>query len=280
MSRFQNIIVAVDGSGSSEQMTQTLLKLPLFGGSKITLLHAVPSQISAEQMRSAWEKGQKVLAAALDGLVVQPGVPVTTQLIEGDPKVVVCDVAQSLPDPLIVMGSRGQNRLAAILQNSVSQYVFQLASCPMLLVKDDIFIKQTNRVLVALDGSAGAQRAFELAVMLIRDVPGGQLSLVKVQLDTNNVSDDPILTKAIDTLKRQHIAHRVFTAIGDPGTEIIRVAGESGADLLVMGSPDRRPSVARNLPDLDRLLGKSTSDYVRVHAECPVLMVRSSQDKD
>lgn len=53
-----------------------------------------------------------------------------------------------------------------------------------------------------------------------------------------------------------------------------RIAADTNADLLVLGSPDRRPSIARSLPDLDRLLGTSLSDYVRVYAECPVLFVR------
>jgi nucleotide-binding universal stress UspA family protein len=46
--------------------------------------------------------------------------------------------------------------------------------------------------------------------------------------------------------------------------------------LLILGSPDRRPSIAKGLPDLDRLLGTSVSDYVRVYANCPVLMARSA----
>lgn len=42
------------------------------------------------------------------------------------------------------MGSRGLGRLQAILENSVSQYVFQLTSRPMLLVKDDIYVKKSG----------------------------------------------------------------------------------------------------------------------------------------
>jgi nucleotide-binding universal stress UspA family protein len=46
-------------------------------------------------------------------------------------------------------------------------------------------------------------------------------------------------------------------------------------DLLMLGSPDRRPQIGKNLPDLDRLLGGSLSDYVRVYANCPVLLERT-----
>jgi nucleotide-binding universal stress UspA family protein len=60
-----------------------------------------------------------------------------------------------------------------------------------------------------------------------------------------------------------------------PGPAICRIAEKTKADLLVLGSPERRPSIAKGLPDLDRLLGTSLSDYVRVYANCPVLLARS-----
>ena len=60
------------------------------------------------------------------------------------PKDTVCQVAEEENSDLIIMGSRGLNRLESILSNSVSQYVFQLTSRPMLLVKDDVDIKRTK----------------------------------------------------------------------------------------------------------------------------------------
>ena len=60
---------------------------------------------------------------------------------------------------------------------------------------------------------------------------------------------------------------------GNPAQEICAAVEDGNSDLLVLASPDRRPSVARNLVDLDKLLGSSISDYVRVKAPCPVLLV-------
>jgi nucleotide-binding universal stress UspA family protein len=37
--------------------------------------------------------------------------------------------------------------------------------------------------------------------------------------------------------------------------------------------------VARGLVDIDRLLGSSVSDYIRVHAPAPVLLVRAPEAK-
>jgi nucleotide-binding universal stress UspA family protein len=55
------------------------------------------------------------------------------------------------------------------------------------------------------------------------------------------------------------------------------VAEEINADMLVIASQDRRPLVARGLVDLDKLLGGSVSDYIRVHAPAPVLLVREPE---
>ena len=59
---------------------------------------------------------------------------------------------------LIIMGSRGLGLLQAILENSVSQYVFQLTTRPMLLVKDDIYVKKLRKIMVAVDNSEASKQ--------------------------------------------------------------------------------------------------------------------------
>jgi nucleotide-binding universal stress UspA family protein len=203
-------------------------------------------------------------------------------LRQGDPKTVVCEVADELNADLIIMGSRGLKRLQSILENSVSQYVFQLASHPMLLVRDDILVRRINRVMVALDRSESARESLRLALFLTRDIKGGQLILAHVQSEASTAGTrtidpekDPVIAPAIAEARKFGVAYRAVARIGKAGEEICQIAKETNADLLILGSPDRRPSIAKALPDLDRLLGGSTSDYVRVYADCPVLLTRS-----
>jgi nucleotide-binding universal stress UspA family protein len=66
---------------------------------------------------------------------------------------------------------------------------------------------------------------------------------------------------------------------GDIGRGVCAVAADEKADLLVIASQDRRPLVARGLVDIDRLLGSSVSDYIRVHAPAPVLLVREPEGR-
>lgn len=270
------ILIAVAGLGKCEEMLNMLLEIPSVERASVTLLHVFPAKSSAGDMAEKLEKGGQILAEAVKALKLPPE-QVNVRLRQGDPKNVVCEVADEEGSDLIIMGSRGLRGLKAVLDNSVSQYVFQLTSRPMLLIKDDIYVKRLNRIMVALDGSPAAQYCLDLAIFLAKDINGAQLILCHINPNTpiDNPEVDPVLVPAVAAAKQRGINYRCMTSSGKAGPEICRVAEEVNADLLIIGSPDRRPSIARGVVDLDRLLGNSQSDYVRVNVNCPVLMART-----
>ncbi|NJN56782.1 MAG: universal stress protein [Leptolyngbyaceae cyanobacterium SL_5_9] len=279
----EKILLASSGTGQSEEMLKALMEIPSIQRATVNVLHVVPPQASADAMTQKWEDGGKTLAVAIQTLELDPN-RTTAMLREGDPKDVVCRVAEEIDADLIIMGSRGLKRLQSILENSVSQYVFQLASRPMLLVRDDVYVRKINRIMVAMDKSDSAQASLKLALVFLRDIKGGQLVLVhanpdlKVKRDEVEVdpNQDPVLLPAIAEAKKLGINYRCVAPVGKPGARICQIADELNVDLLVLGSPERRPSIAKALPDLDRLLGQSLSDYVRVYANCPVMLVRTA----
>lgn len=279
----EKILLADSGIGNTEAMMKVLMEIPLIQRATVTVLHVVPPQVSAEGMTAKWEAGGRTLATAISTLNLDPS-HVTAMLREGDPKDVVVKVADEINADLIVMGSRGLQGLKAILDNSVSQYVFQLSSRPMLLVKDDLYsVRPVKRALVALDKSDSAKEGLKLAINLLRDVSGSELVLVhsvsnlkarpfdETEPDPNQ---DPVLVAAAKEAKQYGIGYKLVAPEGKAGRRICQLAEDMNVDLLILGSPDRRPSIAKGMPDLDRLLGESLSDYVRVYAPCPVLLTR------
>lgn len=292
----QKVLVAVSGLGHAEEMLKTLSELPAMKQANVTILHVVPAQTSADAMTVKWEEGGKILANAIQYLSLDPS-RVSSILRQGEPKDVVCQVADEMDADLIIMGSRGLKRLQSILSNSVSQYVFQLSSRPMLLVKDDIYVKKINRVMVAMNDSDSAKECLRLAMFLLRDVTGGELLLANVNTEWKgktaptkeiNQNENPVLANALAEAKKYGVNARcvvgggssgqegMMTSSGRAGQEICRMADDYNVDLLLIGSPDRRPSIAKSFVDLDRLLGASLSDYVRVNATCPVLLARTA----
>jgi nucleotide-binding universal stress UspA family protein len=278
----EKILYADSGTGHTQEMLQVLMDIPAIRKATITVLHVVPPQITADALTGKWEEGSRILGKILEEVKIEPS-KVSTILRQGEPKDVVCQVADEIGADLILMGSRGLKRLEAILENSVSQYVFQLTNHPMLLVKDDIYVKKIKRVMIALDKSPASDYALDLALYLLRDYPDAELILARVNPDLKpeyapssqrEMEENPVVGAAVAKVRRFGVPYRSVVTGGKPGEQICKLVDDYGVDLLFLGSPDRRPSVAKSLPDLDRLLGTSLSDYVRVNANCPVLLAR------
>ncbi len=279
----KNILLADSGIGNTREMMKKLMEIPSIERSRITILHVVPSQSTASAMTEYWQAGGKTLAEAVTELNLDPA-QVNAVLREGEPKDVVGKVADEIDAGLVVMGSRGLKGLKAIIGNSVSQYVFQLSSRPMLLVKDDLYsVQSIKRILVAIDKSDSAKQSLQVAIDLARDIEGSEIILVHSVSKLNvkltdaiqaSPENDPVLADAIAKVRQMGIKYRCVAPDGKPGVRICELADQLNVNLLILGSPDRRPSIAKGMPDLDRLLGESLSDYVRVYANCPVLLTR------
>lgn len=276
-SMFKKILLAVSSTGKAEEMLQMLLKTEALTTTQVTILTVTPQPTGSDQTDSQHQEAVQRLEAAQRSLPLPAG-QVSTLLRPGDPKTVVCEVAEEIDADLIIMGSRGLKRLQSILQNSVSQYVFQLSSRSMLLVKDDIFITRINRIMVAFNADNPSDQSLALALELLREIPGGELLLAHTGSTAGRTAadQDPALAGAIAQAKRLGVNYRCFTQQGDASRELCKLAESAQANLLILDSPERRPSIAKSLPDLDRLLGASVSDYVRVNAACPVLLARKA----
>jgi nucleotide-binding universal stress UspA family protein len=282
MTLLTNILLAVEDSQASAQMLKVLLNLPSSRGARITALHVARNALSGEKQAASLVRGRQILEKTTELLALGPEYDYKTVLRTGDPKDIVSSVAEEINASLLLMGSRGLNNVVAILKNSVSQYVFQRASCPMMLLREGVYVNRLNRIAVAVSDTMASKTALKTAADLVKQIPGGQLFLIRVrtrplgskEIDkiVNPEEESLILATAAEFVRQQGVAYKPFYTAGNPGVEICRIAQENNADLLVLGCEDRRPSIAKNLPDLDRLLGASVSDYVRVHASCPVLL--------
>ena len=281
---FRNVLIADSGKGHVEEMVRMLRDIPVVRQARINLLHVVPDQSGAD-VQEHWQKATGILEAAVSRLGLDAS-EVTTIIRQGDTKQTVLQVADELNADLILMGSRGLNRLQSILGNSASQYVFQLSTRPMLLVRDDLYVRHINRVMVTLDGTGVGDDALKLACELVREIPGGSLTGVHVCRQdiapsrSGKSPTDEVLDAARQRARSFGVELKAVHRTGsDIGRTVCAAADELKADLLVIASQDRRPVVARALVDLDRLLGSSVSDYIRVHAPAPVLLVREPESR-
>lgn len=281
---FKNLLIADSGTGHVEEMIRMLQDIPSFRDASVNLLHVVPEQNTAKAADHRSE-GKSLLSGAIERMGLS-GDKVNALVREGDTKQTVLKVADELNSDLIVMGSRGLGRLQSILANSTSQYVFQLSTRPMLLVRDDLYVRHVNKVMVTIDGTGVGDDALKAACELTREIPDGQLVGVHVTRQDLRPSRggkskaDEVLDAAVQRARSFGVEMKAVHVTGsDIGRTVCSAAKEINADILVIASQDRRPLVARGLVDLDKLLGGSVSDYIRVHAPAPVLLVREPEQR-
>lgn len=277
------ILYADSGADNAQDMLKILLELPATKSAQLSILRVVSPKTKEEETNVKNEAQSKI-----DSLIGKLGVDsskVNTKVEEGEVKTTVLKVAQETDSDLIIMGSRGLSKLQSILSNSVSQYVFQLTDRSMLLIKDDIYVKKLKRIMVAIDKSPAAKYALDVTLSLLRGHQDAEIFLTRVNpdLDPNlalskeDMENNPILAPAIAQVKRMGFNYQCLVAGGRPAQKICSLAEARNIDLLILGSPERRPSIAKSLPDIDRLLGSSLSDYIRIKAPCPVLLARQEE---
>ena len=278
------ILYADSGAENAQEMLKILLELPATKNAQVSILKVI-SPTTTQQESAAQAEAE----AKINELVVKLGTncdEASCKVEEGEPKTTVLRVAKEVDADLIIMGSRGLGKLQSILSNSVSQYVFQLTDRSMLLVKDDIYVKKLKRVMVAIDKSPAASYALDVTLSLLQGYNDAEIFLTRINpdLDPNinlsqeDMENNPILSPAIAKVKRMGLSYRCLVTGGRPAQKICSLAEARNIDLLVLGSPERRPSVAKSLPDIERLLGSSLSDYVRIKAPCPVLLARQESE--
>ena len=137
-----------------------------------------------------------------------------------------------------------------------------------------------DNVLVAIDGSEGANRALDCAISLVERL-GGKLTALVVEgklpayaatageVDEVKKEKDAFFRQVLDAARDQATDHGVELATelvpGHAAEVITHYAKAHGHDLIVIGHRGHFLG--------DYLLG-STADRVSHHAHCPVIVVR------
>ena len=122
---------------------------------------------------------------------------------------------------------------------------------------------QPKRIIVGFDGTEGARRALDAATQLMGY--GSTLTVVRVRREGPSDDERDPLDAARDLLIERLITARYEQRVGDPADEIVGVARDLDADVIVVG---RRGPKERNGAGP----GSVSADVVR-RAGCDVLVV-------
>jgi len=183
------------------------------------------------------------------------GVPVTAELLAGGiPEMVLRASEQAR---LLAIGRRGHGHEGDAHHLGRSfRTIAHHAHLPLVIGGDEA--RTVRRLLLAYDGTKHAQPALAWASLLQRTLPA-EVIVVAVQ-ENGLQSTNEWLAEARSQLAGCQCLHR----LGQPASEIVAVAEETQADLIVMGR-------YRHAALLEWLIG-STVDRVLRGTELPVLI--------
>ncbi|MGF9710927.1 universal stress protein [Paenibacillus naphthalenovorans] len=139
-----------------------------------------------------------------------------------------------------------------------------------------------QRILLATDGSAHADRAAEAAIRLVKEVSHASVTLLHVSTSAPKRSEllkagfdvktilleeaHKVITRTKQRFREEGIVYKLEVALGDPAAEIVKYAKEGQYELIIVGS--------RGLNRLKEVLLGSVSHQVAHEAACPVMIVK------
>ncbi|HEX6129621.1 MAG TPA: universal stress protein [Candidatus Limnocylindria bacterium] len=294
------ILLAIDGSESSVQARDMIASLPWPEGTSITVLTAYELPVSwvsgvavtggdwmetaENDLRRQLTEDLAELARPLEGR----GWTVERRVVDGRPGTLILEVAREIEADLIVLGSRGHGTMRAMLLGSVSAEVSGNADRSVLVVRGD----RATRLLVATDGSdcASAIPGVLGEWGVFRGLPAIATSIAPVDSPAYElmVSLYTLGAAPLDQQRKEQLeAHRrhaesmaealseiglqaePVVGAGDAAHELVKLAGEREADLVVTGS--------RCLHGIERWVLGSVARNVVLHAEASVLVIRRPQ---
>jgi nucleotide-binding universal stress UspA family protein len=283
MGRYRKLLVAFDGSETSEHALRESFKLAVNEGSWITVVSVVPpysgdlDMVAVGNVISAMRKPCEDALLKVKEIAGAEKVLVKTVYEEGEPYERIVDLADAENCDLIIMGRRGQRRLARALVGSVTARVIGYSRKDVLVVPKDAAVGW-RKILVATDGSKYSNAAVAKAMDFAKSY-GGELMVVSIvdvpsefYAEAPKVVED-MARKAkgfVEEVRKQSeefdIKTSIFTAEGEAYEVITRLAKDEKADVIVMGSHGRT--------GLKRLLMGSVAEKTIGHSPCPVLVVK------
>jgi nucleotide-binding universal stress UspA family protein len=282
------IMVATDFSPVSDRALDYAVSLARRFGSQIYLTHLIThrghtvmephvAEYTAEQLRRiAHQEAQQVVDS---GRLY--GVRYEVVIEEGRLWPTLEGLLEKYKIDLLVLGTHGMKGSLKLLFGSSAEQIFRHARLPVItvgpVVKEEIpFEAEFKNILLATDFGTGAERAAAFAFALAQEHRSRLILLHVVPHGDNPFDRDSILERETITRQLRELVPtgsdlmcklELHLANGKPVEEILHVAKETNADLIVIGAK-KRGSLAGRIPH-------TKASGVVLRARCPVLTIKS-----
>ena len=139
--KLNKFLVPVDGSDYSMRAAKYAAELAKLMCGEIVLMHchkSFPVVLGEPHFQNAinkiMEKSNK-LVEPYRKLYQETGTSFIERILEGPAANAICEVAKLEKLDMIIIGSRGRNKLEGLLLGSCTQRVLNMAPCPVLVIR-------------------------------------------------------------------------------------------------------------------------------------------------
>ena len=267
---FATVLIGTDLSAASDRLIACLPGLHGLGTREVILVHALGLR-HLEEMKHALAPLVEPRVAAQREAIERLGFRASLEIAPGIPAAEIHRVARERAAALILLGS-GSSGARELLLGSVTVQVLHRTDIPVLVCHCPVGgdaaaahpgVDLRAHLLHATDFSAPEDRALGFVEQFAR-AGAKRVTLVQVQ------HREPADRGRLDHLRTRLLLEgadevSVEVPTGVPGEEIVRIATEQGASLVVMGTTGRGSASAVYLG--------SVSHRVVRHSPVPVLLV-------
>jgi nucleotide-binding universal stress UspA family protein len=291
---FKNILVPLDGSKLSEASLAPAAFLARTLKSPVILLHIIerdaPAEVHRERHLTRPDEAEAYLKEAARAFPA--GVKTETHVHT----LPVADVVRSIvehattefqPD-LIVMCTHGHGGMRDVLFGNIAQQVIARTTTPLLLIKPDASSFKLEKILVPLDPDSvhddslplarSLAELFDAHLHLLSVIPtfstlGGEQAAMStlmpattqalLDLKEENARQD--LRVHMDELRDAGLRAAAETVRGDPASTIVKIAAQSGADLIILSTHGKA--------GMDAFWARSVAPKVAQSTKTPLLLM-------
>jgi nucleotide-binding universal stress UspA family protein/uncharacterized membrane protein YfcA len=274
LARFENFLVASDGSEFSTSAVREAIGMARKCGAKLNVMSLVATGTEHAALGDAVLKQEMQMAQEnLDAIRAQAeaaGVSCETHLIHGlsvDRE--VTELAERLNVDLIVMGRRGRRGLARMMLGHATAQVVGMAHCNVMVIPRMARV-EGRHIILATDGSRFADAAAVTAVGMAGFCRARATVVSVASTDTgpdNRAEAEAVVQRVVDHMRDSGVDAEGLVLEGRPDELIVALAKERNADLIVTGSHGRT--------GLERILLGSTTERILNDTACAVLVVKT-----
>jgi nucleotide-binding universal stress UspA family protein len=200
------------------------------------------------------------------------------ELRDGAPAEEIIRAAREKKADLIALSTHGRSGAMRLVAGSVAEEVLRRADVPVLVTRPSTAIRESRRIVVALDGSDRSEAILpdveRLALKLDAEVHVIRVAQIVIAAGMGEVPvalppEDPMpyLKGVVRRLEAAGLKATAVAREGGAAEAILRYVEEASASLLCMATHGRS--------GLTRLMLGSVAEEVLRKAPCPVLLRRS-----